>query len=105
MVAQGVDISEDVVEVARQGIYRANAPAVAGGLYDVGSGKDIATELAAFEGLVDPSSDSVEPARAEVVEHEDLGFEVQRGALAGDRAGSAQRSNGSDSRQRLPRRG
>ena len=56
VVAQGVDISEDVVEVARQGIYRANAPAVAGGLYDVGSGKDIATELAAFEGLVDPSS-------------------------------------------------
>ena len=54
VVAQGVDISADVVEVARRGIYRANAPAVAGGLYDLGGGNDVATQLAAFEGLVEP---------------------------------------------------
>ena len=55
VVAQGIDISPDVVEVAGRGIYQPNAPDVAGGLYDVGGGRDIATELAVFEGLVEPA--------------------------------------------------
>ncbi len=55
VVACGVDISEHVVEIARRGVYRPGGSLLEGGLYNVTGSADLARELVALDGLVDPA--------------------------------------------------
>jgi chemotaxis methyl-accepting protein methylase len=56
-LAQGVDISSAVVEIARRGIYRPDAPAAEDGLYQAGRAEVSSKDIDGFRGILETLPD------------------------------------------------
>jgi chemotaxis protein methyltransferase CheR len=57
IVAQGADISEAVVEVARKGVYRPDAPSAEGGLYLIGRAEVSSQDVDDLRDILEPLPD------------------------------------------------